>query len=410
MPSRSTELRQTIVSSPNCVYNCSYGSDALASGERSMREIVEDVARWLSAGHTGIAVATVLKTFGSAPRKEGAKLAFLPAGAPAVGDLAAGDLAAGHLSGSISGGCVESAIIEEADAVIRSGEPKVIHFDTSDDDAWDVGLPCGGSIDVLVEPIDIDTFNFARSLINRNERVAQITVISAGESDMTGKLVVAGSGAWKGDFPPSLLNAALKLAADARSSGRIMLTDTVEVFLDIVRPVPTLVAVGGVHTAMALSRMARVLGFITVVVDPRKTFSAAERFPDVDFLLTDWPQKAFERIPLTEDTAIVVLTHDPKLDDPALEAALSSGAFYIGALGSARTQEKRRKRLGGLGFDEKALARIHGPVGLEIGSSTPEQIALSILAEVVAVMNGRDGSVPQKRHAESVAQSGHAVR
>ncbi|HUX13990.1 MAG TPA: XdhC/CoxI family protein [Spirochaetia bacterium] len=371
-----------------------------------MREIFQDVAQWLSGGETGIAIATVLKTFGSAPRKEGAKLAFLPDDNSETDAEAA---VAGRLSGSISGGCVESAIIEEASAVIRSRTPRIIHFDTSDDDAWDVGLPCGGSIDVLVEPIDIDTFNFIRSLIERNERAVTLTLIGE-ESGLKGKLSVAASGKSSGSFPPELRDAALKLASSARQNGRYMLSKETEVFVDIFAPVPTLVAVGGVHTAMALVRMARILGFRTVVVDPRKTFSTAERFPDVDLLLSDWPQEAFERFPITEDTAIVVLTHDPKLDDPALEAALSSDAFYIGALGSVKTQEKRRKRLGGFGFEDKALARIHGPVGLEIGSSTPEQIALSIIAEVVAVMNGQDGSVPQKRHAESVIQSGHAAR
>ncbi len=346
-----------------------------------MREIAQDVARWISDGHSDIAVATVLKTFGSAPRKEGAKLAYL---------------SDGRIAGSISGGCVESAIIDEAAEVLRSGEQKIVHFDTTDDEAWDVGLPCGGSIDVMVEPINLEFFSFTRKLLDRNERIVSLTELAGGA-----RLTVGASGESLGTFPPDLAGSAAEMAAGATKAGRFRLTDEVEVFVDIVPAVPTLVAVGGVHTAMALVKMAHVLGFKTVVVDPRQTFSRAERFPDVDLLLTRWPEKAFEVSPLTSDTAIVVLTHDPKLDDPALEAALRSDAFYVGALGSARTQEKRRRRLGERGFAEADISRINGPVGLEIGSSTPEQIALAILAEVVAVMNGLTGSIVQKRYAET---------
>ena len=351
-----------------------------------MREILHDVSRWLSTGRSDIAIATVLQTFGSAPRKEGAKLAYL---------------SSGSLSGSISGGCVESAILDEATEVLRSGIPKIVHFDTSDDDAWEVGLPCGGSIDVRVEPLNPVIFEFCRSLIERNERIVQITVISASHAAENRTLAIGSSGESAGDMPEELKQRALMVAKDARASGRMMLDDQTELFVDVIQPVPTLVIVGGVHTAMALVRMARVLGFKTVVIDPRQTFSAAERFPEVDRLIDEWPQKAFELAPLTADCAIVVLTHDPKLDDPALEVALRSEAFYVGALGSVRTQQKRRVRLGALGFNEAALSRIHGPVGLDIGSISPEQVALSILTEIVAVMNGRDGEIPQKRLASS---------
>jgi len=351
-----------------------------------MREILHDVSRWLSAGNTGIAIATVLKTFGSAPRKEGAKLAYL---------------SSGSLAGSISGGCVESAILDEAADVLRSGIPKIVHFDTSDDDAWEVGLPCGGSIDVRIEPLNPATFEFCRSLIERNERTVQITVVSAGHAFENRTLVIGSSGDMSGDMPEEYRERAFAIAREARASGRLLLDDQTELFVDLTQPVPTLVVVGGVHTAMALVRMARVLGFRTVVIDPRQTFSAAERFPEVDRLIDEWPQKAFELAPLTADCAMVVLTHDPKLDDPALEVALRSDAFYIGALGSVRTQQKRTMRLGALGFNQAALSRIHGPVGLDIGSVNPEQVALSILTEIVAVMNGRDGGISQKRMAMS---------
>jgi len=339
-----------------------------------MREIAQDVARWLAGGRRDIAVATVLKTFGSAPRKEGAKLAYLSSGA---------------ICGSISGGCVESAILEEAAAAITSGVPKIIHFDTSDDDAWAVGLPCGGSIDVLVEPIDLEAFEAVRARVERNLWVTEVTVIGGAEAGSGGKLVLGDAPHPTGAFPRDLVAKAADIASTIESPRRVMLTPELELFVHPVAPEPTLVAVGGVHIAIALVAMARAAGFRTVVVDPRRTFGDAGRFPEVDRLYASWPSEAFKESPLSRDTAIVVLTHDPKLDDPALEAALSSDAFYIGALGSLRTQEKRRRRLLDRGYDERRLSRIHGPVGLDIGAKTPEQIAISILAEIVAVRNGR---------------------
>ncbi len=349
-----------------------------------MREIARDVTRWIEEGKSDIAIATVLRVFGSAPRKEGAKLACR---------------AAGGLSGSISGGCVESAIIEEALSVIEYRTPRIIHFDTTDDEAWEVGLPCGGSIDVLVEPINVAVFSYVCRLIEKNERSVELTIIDSEESLLGRKLVADSSDGRCGDFPPELTEKAETLIRGAEVSGRQMLTQDVEVFVDVVKPVPTLVAVGGVHIAIALSHMARELGFRTVVIDPRGTFGSPERFPLVDELLTEWPQNVFGKSPPSKDTALIVLTHDPKLDDPALEAALSSEAFYVGALGSVRTQNRRRQRLLERGFSEAALERIHGPVGLDIGAATPEEIALSILAEIVAVMNGKDGNVGRGRPA-----------
>jgi xanthine dehydrogenase accessory factor len=178
--------------------------------------------------------------------------------------------------------------------------------------------------------------------------------------------------------------AAVELAHDVRQPARYELVDGVEVFIDAFRPSPVLVIVGGAHIAVALARFARIVGFRTVVIDPRRAFGSESRFPDVDQLIQSWPGKAFEESPLQADTAVVTLSHDPKIDDPALSAALASDVFYIGALGSRETHARRRERLSALGFTGEQLARIHAPIGLDIGADNPEEIALAIMAEVVA--------------------------
>jgi xanthine dehydrogenase accessory factor len=169
-----------------------------------------------------------------------------------------------------------------------------------------------------------------------------------------------------------------------------MVSEDVEVFLEVVLPPPTLIAVGGVHITIALMALAKTLGYRTVVVDPRSAFGNEVRFPHVDQLIQAWPQEAFQQIPLTRSTAVAMLTHDPKLDDPALQIALPSQAFYVGALGSKTTQAKRRQRLLDEGLTEEQLNRLHGPIGLEIGAGTPEEIAMSIMAEIVATRNSHN--------------------
>src|SRR3989304_5452175 len=166
-----------------------------------------------------------------------------------------------------------------------------------------------------------------------------------------------------------------------------MLNESIEIFLEVIPPPPTLIAVGGVHITIALMALAKTLGYRTVVVDPRSAFGSEARFPHVDQLIQLWPQEAFQQIPLTRSTAVAMLTHDPKLDDPALKIALPSPALYGGALGSKTTQAKRRQRLLENGVTEAQLNRLHGPIGLEIGAGTPEEIAMSIMAEIVSARN-----------------------
>jgi xanthine dehydrogenase accessory factor len=180
------------------------------------------------------------------------------------------------------------------------------------------------------------------------------------------------------------------MAKDSLANGmtqRVLLDEGLELFIEPILPPPTLIAVGGVHITVALMELAKTLGFRTVVVDPRRAFGNGQRFPHVDRLIQSWPDEAFQEIPITHSTAVAMLTHDPKLDDPALKIALTSPAFYVGALGSRQTQAKRRQRLLEEGLTEAQLDRLHGPIGLDIQAGTPEEIALSILSEIVAARN-----------------------
>jgi xanthine dehydrogenase accessory factor len=176
---------------------------------------------------------------------------------------------------------------------------------------------------------------------------------------------------------------AVEAARSSTYPRRVQLTDEVEVFVDTIRPSRTLIMVGGVHIAVALTSMAKMLGYNTIVVDPRRAFGSEARFPHVDTLIQAWPNKAFAQIEITPETAVAMLTHDPKIDDPALKVVLNSPAFYIGALGSSKTQAKRQERLREMGFSDEVIGRIHGPIGLDINASTPEEIALSVMAEIV---------------------------
>jgi len=182
----------------------------------------------------------------------------------------------------------------------------------------------------------------------------------------------------------------LQLARETLSNGtsqRRMLNESIEIFIEVILPPPTLIAVGGVHITIALMALAKTLGYRTVVIDPRSAFGSEARFPHVDQLIQLWPDEAFQQVPPNRSTAIAMLTHDPKLDDPALKIALPSSAFYVGALGSKTTQAKRRQRLLDDGLTEAQLNRLHGPIGLEIGAGTPEEIAMSIMAEIVSARN-----------------------
>ncbi|MCP4360559.1 MAG: XdhC family protein [Chloroflexi bacterium] len=332
-----------------------------------MKEILSDINKWQMENQP-IAIATVVQTWGSAPRKAGAKMAVTPNG---------------RMAGSVSGGCVEGAVFEEAVATLKNNKPKLLHFGVADETAWEVGLACGGTIEVFVESLNANATALMDNLITHDKAGASITIIRGPEEMLGQKLTVARDGRQTGTLGPELDNLALTAEKKLQSSQRIQLTDEVEVFIDVMRPAPTLVMVGGVHIAIALIQYAKVLGYHTIVVDPRRAFGSEERFPNVDNLIQAWPKKAFAEIELTPETAVALLTHDPKIDDPALEVVLESDVFYIGALGSKKTHAKRIKRLQEKGISEGQIGRIHAPIGLNIHAATPEEIALSVIAEIV---------------------------
>lgn len=346
-----------------------------------MRDILSDVTKWLERGEK-IALATVIQTWGSSPRGVGAKMALTPGG---------------NITGSVSGGCVEGAVYETGLHVLKTGKPQLLHFGVADETAWEVGLACGGQIDVFVEPLDRAFFEARRGQLLADRPHAVATIIQ-GSEDLLGREVLLSGDAPVADTSENgLSEQVLAKARQAQvdgSSQRFMLQAEkapVEVFVEVVAPAPTLVIVGGVHIAVALTSIAKALGYRTVVIDPRRSFGSPERFPHVDELIQAWPQEAFARIDLNDKTAVAMLTHDPKIDDPALQIVLDSPAFYVGALGSQKTQANRRQRLLDSGLTSEQLDRLHGPIGLDIGGRAPEEIALAVMAEIVAVKHAGAG-------------------
>ena len=330
----------------------------------SIRDIAADVDRWRGEGED-VALATVVSTWGSGPRGAGAKMAM-------TRDA--------RIAGSVSGGCVESAVVEEGREVLETGKPKLLRFGVTDETAWNVGLSCGGTIEVFVETLTDAVYEPLRSALEEERAIAKATVIKGEPLGQTLVVVDATS-------DESAMAEAARRALDAGRSEKVSLDD-VEVFVDVELPSPVLVMVGGVHVAVALTSMADALGYRTVIIDPRGVFGSEERFPHAGEIIREWPDKALKKLAINRSTAITTLTHDPKLDDPALEVALPSQAFYVGALGSKRTHEKRRRRLVERGVTEDELARLHAPIGLAIGSRSPEEIALSVMAQIVATRNG----------------------
>ncbi len=346
-----------------------------------MREILDDVQNWIQE-EKKIALAIVVNTWGSAPRGVGAKMAFT---------------LEGDLSGSVSGGCVEGAVIEAGYEVIRSGAPDLLHFGVADETAWEVGLACGGSIEVFIQTLDPDLIGWVSEQILSDTTFALITVID-GPKDLLGSSL-------RFTIPERLLDelpgvspgelveiGAAAVIDDTPKITSVNIPDLGEIklFCDVISMPPTLIMIGGVHISVALAKLAKAIGFRTVIIEPRKAFSQSERFPEVDSLLQAWPQEGLSRVGITEKTAIAVLTHDPKIDDEAMASALPSAAFYVGGLGSMKTQKERRKRLRELGLTPDDLSRLHGPIGLDLNAHTPEEIALSILAEIVMVQRGAD--------------------
>lgn len=358
-----------------------------------MQELLDMLAAWRAEG-AGVGRAVVVRTFGSAPRPEGAVL------------LVTDD---GRLAGSVSGGCVEGAAAEELQAARTSGRARVIRYGISDEEAWDVGLACGGTIDVLVEPaVPVEAEVAARETREgRGDGRAIVTRLPADApppafgrhepgpgAPPTKPLVVHDDGRLDGTLGAPDLDAVLVEAARdclAKGVSRTVTVGQAQLFIEAFPLRPRLVVVGAVEVARSLVRIARELGYETVVIDGRSAFATEARFPDVDRLVVGWPDEVADEIGLGPADAVAVLTHDVKFDEPAIIEALGRGCRYVGAVGSRKTQADRRARLLEAGVAPDALDRLRGPIGLDLGGRLPAETALAIMAEVVAARRGGSG-------------------
>ena len=342
------------------------------SDDRSTHDldaVVRQALAWHAAGHQ-VALATVARTWGSSPRPAGSKLAVN---------------AAAEFVGSVSGGCIEGAVIQEALEIMATGASRVLEFGVSDETAWQVGLACGGKVEVFVEAVaPAIGRGVARATLEQllAARAARRPVVLVTPLDGGPHHVVPVTGA--ADPDPAIAAGVAQVAR--RDQAEVIDAGGPRLFEPQLAPL-RLIIVGAVHVAQPLAEMAALAGFAVTIVDPRRAFATAARFPG-QALVVRWPDVAIGALAPDARTAIVTLTHDPKLDDPGLVAALASPAFYVGCLGSTRTHAARRVRLGEAGVAPDALARLRGPVGLRIGARTPAEIAVSVLAEIVATLRG----------------------
>jgi xanthine dehydrogenase accessory factor len=338
-----------------------------------MKELLPDIERWREAGKK-VAIATVVQAYGSAPRRPGAKMAI------------ADD---GEFVGSVSGGCVENDVVEHARQVIEEDHPRLVPYGISDEMAFNVGLACGGQIEVFIQP-------FGKAF--PTEKPVAFAYVVDGPEQGSGLLAWEfgkhrGSVGQGDEFDERVARDAISMLRDGRS-GQLRYEDAPQgptrLFVDAYPAQPTIVIFGGVHTGVALAQQAKTLGgFRIVVVDARGAWAKPERFPNVDEIHVMHADDYLKGHPLSHHSFVAVLSHDPKLDDPALFGALQSDARFVGAIGSPKTQRERRERLKAAGLTDEQLARLYGPVGLDIGAQSPEEIGLSILAQIVAAKNGK---------------------
>jgi xanthine dehydrogenase accessory factor len=340
-----------------------------------MFDILDTVDDWLRKG-IPVALATVVETWGSSPRQASARMAI-------TGDMA--------MAGSVSGGCVETAVVQEALEVLEDKKPRLLNYGVSDDTAWSVGLACGGKMSVYVEPLDRGWWDYVSSAVRDNHALTTVTIL---EGEHAGKRIVCDFTVMNTYARPTLTTDQIRTLMDAalasmehRKSQRVT-ADGLSLMVDVHRQQPRLIIIGGSHISVALYQFARQLGYRVIVVDPRQVFATAERFPGIDKLMHVYPDKALEELRIDEETYIAVLTHDPKIDDPALITALPSSTPYIGVLSGKRSHEQRIERLHAAGVTDDLIAKICTPIGLSLNAKTPEEIALSVMAEIVAVRNG----------------------
>ena len=358
-----------------------------------MRELNETIETWQAEG-LDFGRAVVVRTFGSAPRPAGAVM------------LAAAD---GRLAGSVSGGCVEGAAFEQISSARHDDRARVIRYGISDEQAWDVGLACGGTIDVLVEPrLRPEIAAAARSAgvcvaipLPADAPPAEFGPVTPGDGEAPPSVVlIAENGSLTGSLGSPAADALLREAAlkalDRGESGTVEI-DGRQVFLEAYPVKPRLIVVGAVEVARFLVRFARELGYETIVVDGRASFATPARFPDVDQLIVGWPDEVADQIGLGPRDAVAVLTHDVKFDEPAIVEALHRRARYVGAVGSRKTQGDRRVRLREAGLSDAELDQLRGPVGLDLGGRAPAETALAIMAEIVAERRGGTGRPMRER-------------
>lgn len=343
-----------------------------------MRDVLDTLERWSSDG-LKVATATVVWTERSAPRDPGAVLAVSEQG---------------EVAGSVTGGCVEPAVYEEAQSVLAGGPPRLVEYGIADDEAFEVGLPCGGTVRIFVDALDAELLPPIAEAV-RAERPIALAVNVSGERIGEKRLVYPD----EADGSPD--EESVERARELLSRGEtgVITVDGEDVFVSSFAPRPRMYVFGAIDFASALAALGRYLGYRVTVCDARAKFVTPERFPDVDELIVDWPDRFLASAPVDARTAICVLTHDNKFDVPILKAALESPAGYIGAMGARRTTERRNERLLEEGVTEEQLARVHAPIGFKIGSRSPEEVAVAIAAQIIAVFNESTTRVSPERAA-----------
>ena len=312
-----------------------------------MREVLDEYRAWRQqVPKVDIAIATVTETWGSSPRPLGSKM------------IVSSD---GRMAGSVSNGCIEGAVFEEAQKVLETGEAKLVDYGVADETAFEVGLACGGHIQVLISKASEVHDSLAEKLVE-NKPVYMETDLRNGE--------------------PALL---------LKAPNRDLPWREGDLFVEPFPRLAHMVIIGAIHIAIPLHRLARLMGYRVTVVDARAKFATAERFPEADEVIVAWPDEALATIPIDRSTAVVILTHDPKFDMPALRAVLGRGAGYVGAIGSSKTNANRFDALREEGFSDADLASVHGPIGLDLGGRGAEETALGIMAEITAARHGGTG-------------------
>ncbi len=347
-----------------------------------MREVLTEIEKWQQEGKQ-ITIATNVMRAGMSLRPLGAKMA-------ATSKM--------EIAGSVTGGCLEGAVYEEAQQVLKTGQPKLLHYGVSGDQKpWDIGLTCDSSLDILVESLDAPAWKAilpaVENCLHQNILAAVVTVISGKWAGQ--KMLVFADGKSMGSLGSMLLNEKVlpwvnkQMDLQEANWTKIVVDgETVEVFVDVLVPELRLIVIGAGHIAIPLLTMAKAMGFRTVLVDPREAFATPERFPDVDELIKEWPSTALTKMHLDASTYVAAISHDEKLDNPALALALKANTRYVGVLGTRKNIGKRLLELKELGVSEEQLVKLRAPIGVPLGAILPEEIAVSILAEMTEARHG----------------------